>query len=166
MINKNDRKNVYWKYEGKCAYCGKPISYSEMEVDHFVPYSVSQDDSIENLMPSCQACNHFKSDKDVKTWKIYINELSIKSDLPAWKDKASKHSVLLKQFARGYLYYEKPKGINIQKKERPETLSHKQMLLIKPSMASKLQKCAFDNSVSFNYLVNVALNEFVEKYGL
>lgn len=31
------RKRVYEKYGGQCAYCGEPIEYKEMQVDHMEP---------------------------------------------------------------------------------------------------------------------------------
>jgi 5-methylcytosine-specific restriction endonuclease McrA len=71
MIN---RKEVYDKYNGKCAYCGCDITLEQMQIDHLVPlYRNNSDkqlnewgkirgtDEIENLMPSCRSCNHYKS---------------------------------------------------------------------------------------------------------
>lgn len=58
------------------------------------------------------------------------------------------------------------KGMTIQKQEKPETLSHKHMILIKPSMYDKLLAEANRNEVSFNYLVNAILQEAIDKYGL
>lgn len=58
------------------------------------------------------------------------------------------------------------KGMNIKKHEKPETLSSKHMILIKPSMYERLLKEANRNNVSFNYLVNVILQEAIDKYGL
>ena len=28
---------IYRKYQGHCAYCGKQMVYSEMQIDHIVP---------------------------------------------------------------------------------------------------------------------------------
>lgn len=33
-IPKAVRKQVYEKYNGHCAYCGRPIAYKDMQVDH------------------------------------------------------------------------------------------------------------------------------------
>lgn len=69
------RKLVYEKYNGHCAYCGKPLEYKDMQVDHIKPvfhnwnYADKErwlkehygDDNIENLNPSCRACNYYKS---------------------------------------------------------------------------------------------------------
>ena len=72
------RQQVYDKYHGHCAYCGKEIKMSEMQVDHIIPLAHSvygpreqaekvmkmfEDDSInaiDNLMPACRACNFYK----------------------------------------------------------------------------------------------------------
>ena len=36
-MNKEQRLQVYNKYNGHCAYCGNEIEYSEMQVDHILP---------------------------------------------------------------------------------------------------------------------------------
>lgn len=36
-ISKKIRKEVYRKYDGHCAYCGREIAYKDMQVDHFLP---------------------------------------------------------------------------------------------------------------------------------
>jgi 5-methylcytosine-specific restriction endonuclease McrA len=60
--------------EGKCFYCKevleKPIC------DHFVPYSFSQNNNIENFVISCERCNQIKHNKifySVEDAKNYIN---------------------------------------------------------------------------------------------
>lgn len=77
------RQQVYNKYNGHCAYCGKEIKMSEMQVDHATAFAqqwyakkekcdeVKQmiaDDSInniDNLMPACRACNFYKGINDI-----------------------------------------------------------------------------------------------------
>ena len=72
MIKKINRKEVYDKYNGKCAYCGCDITLKEMQIDHLVPlYRNDSDEQLNrgkirtndmsNLMPSCLSCNHYKS---------------------------------------------------------------------------------------------------------
>lgn len=57
---KIDRQAVYAKYGGHCAYCGKEITIKEMEVDHVVPQRYHGTNDMDNLMPSCHTCNHYK----------------------------------------------------------------------------------------------------------
>ena len=75
-MNKSVRIIVWKKYDHHCAYCGRPIAYTEMEVDHLIPQKLRwwyrNADKIKkynltgtvhdlpNLMPSCRRCNHYK----------------------------------------------------------------------------------------------------------
>jgi len=80
---KINRQQVYDKYDGHCAYCGKEISIKQMQVDHYYPKSapavglvngVSTDD-IKNLMPSCRNCNHYKRALQPESFRFYIKTL-------------------------------------------------------------------------------------------
>ena len=78
---KIDRKKIFDKYDGHCAYCGCEIDFSKMQVDHFNAQIWNKDkgekpdNSFENLMPACKECNRYKS-----AWNIeYIRELLEKS---------------------------------------------------------------------------------------
>jgi hypothetical protein len=59
---KIDRKRVYEKFNGHCAYCGTEIEYKDMQVDHLIPKQLGYGnlDDFSNLMPSCRTCNHYK----------------------------------------------------------------------------------------------------------
>lgn len=79
-ISKTDRLTVYQKYGGHCAYCGRKIYYKDMQVDHFKPKKAwnaedSGTDDIENLMPSCRLCNHYKRAHSLDTFRYYIAEI-------------------------------------------------------------------------------------------
>jgi len=68
-MKKKLREAIWIKYDKHCAYCGKELEYSKMQVDHYFPkrnpmlaitYGVADVNAIENLMPSCRRCNHYK----------------------------------------------------------------------------------------------------------
>lgn len=59
-ISKKTRQLIYDKCGGHCAYCGKEIAYKDMQVDHVNPRYYGGSDDIDNLMPSCRACNFRK----------------------------------------------------------------------------------------------------------
>lgn len=82
------RQQVYAKYGGHCAYCGKSISYEEMQCDHFVAKRRGTDqaywdsyaakggkkivvgtDELSNLMPACRQCNFRKGEETVETFR-------------------------------------------------------------------------------------------------
>ena len=72
------RKAVYDKYGGHCAYCGSVLTLKEMQVDHFIPkkgWNESGSDDIENLMPSCRMCNHYKRAHTLDLFRTYIEEI-------------------------------------------------------------------------------------------
>lgn len=83
------RKLVYEKYNGHCAYCGRPLEYKDMQVDHIKPafhnwnYVDKErwakghygDDSIENLNPSCRSCNYYKSSLSLESLRRELGEL-------------------------------------------------------------------------------------------
>jgi 5-methylcytosine-specific restriction endonuclease McrA len=53
-------KDLKELYGNKCFYCNK--STSELEVDHFIPFSLYPRDLMHNFVLACPACNRSKSD--------------------------------------------------------------------------------------------------------
>ena len=47
--------------ESKCFYCNSLLG-RDTEVDHFLPFSKHNDDSLDNLVAACRKCNGSKSD--------------------------------------------------------------------------------------------------------
>jgi len=70
-MKKEKRLQVYNKYNGHCAYCGKEIEYKDMQVDHIIPkrqgWALDELENIENLNPSCRRCNHYK-----RAWSVDV----------------------------------------------------------------------------------------------
>lgn len=75
-IPANVRKRIYEKYRGRCAYCGNPIEYKEMQIDHMEPLAKGGADSEENYMPACRTCNHYKSTLTVEQFREQIGLLT------------------------------------------------------------------------------------------
>ena len=83
-FNHKTRENVYEKCNGHCAYCGVEISMSEMQVDHVIPLKFAEVykehqgtnlNAIENLMPSCRSCNHYKSSLTVEKFRQALEKI-------------------------------------------------------------------------------------------
>ena len=47
--------------EGFCPWGDRRVPHTAQQVDHIVPYSETQDDSIENLQMQCSCCHSHKS---------------------------------------------------------------------------------------------------------
>lgn len=93
-MNKNLRKAVHDKCNGKCAYCGDPLG-KKWTVDHVIPQRnyiqfvhnqwrvppflahLTEFDmnSIDNLLPSCSSCNNYKSSMDLETFRDELGKL-------------------------------------------------------------------------------------------
>lgn len=82
-IPKKIRLEVYNKYGGYCAYCGKAIDYKDMQLDHMIPrqrerfkkYTEEEIECFENYMPSCRRCNHYKRAHSIETFRKMIEEI-------------------------------------------------------------------------------------------
>ena len=84
-MTKKQRLEVYNKFDGHCAYCGKEIEYKDMQVDHQIPQrrakrgrnKVSPEvvEDKDNLFPSCRRDNHYKRAHSLETFRRYIEEI-------------------------------------------------------------------------------------------
>lgn len=82
-ITKKVRLDVFNKYDGCCAYCGKDLEYKDMQVDHLIPYqrekfkkySEEEIECFENYMPACRRCNHYKRAHSLEVFRNMIEEI-------------------------------------------------------------------------------------------
>jgi len=74
-MTKAKRLEVYNKYDGHCAYCGKIIQYTDMQVDHIKPQRQGGTDDVENLNPSCRSCNHYKRARNLEGFRRVMKTL-------------------------------------------------------------------------------------------
>ena len=61
-----DRIAVFDKYGGRCTYCTTPLTLgpkgdTAFQVDHLHPRYLGGADDLDNLVPACRICNHYKS---------------------------------------------------------------------------------------------------------
>ncbi len=56
---KIDRKEIYEKFGGRCAYCGSVLEL-DWQVDHVIPKRHYGTNDPRNLVPACKICNHYK----------------------------------------------------------------------------------------------------------
>jgi len=48
-----NRRDIYNKYDGHCAYCGKKIEYDDMTIDYLTAQSKGGTNELDNTIPSC-----------------------------------------------------------------------------------------------------------------
>lgn len=74
-LNKSERMQVYEKCKGHCAYCGCELEYKDMQVEHVKPLSICGTDTIDNMLPACRSCNHYKYTLDLEDFRNYLSGL-------------------------------------------------------------------------------------------
>jgi 5-methylcytosine-specific restriction endonuclease McrA len=77
-MNKNTRTEIYNKYGGRCAYCGRKIELKDMQVDHIEPHRglyVPELEEISNLNPACRRCNHYKRAHTLEMFRMMLKTI-------------------------------------------------------------------------------------------
>lgn len=77
-LTKAERLEVYNKCNGHCAYCGCKLEYKDMQVDHVVPlggWSVVGTDTLDNMLPACRSCNHYKSRSTLEQFRQMLENI-------------------------------------------------------------------------------------------
>lgn len=120
-MKKEIREQVYLKYGGHCAYCGKEITYKEMQVDHIEPHWHTLTESeakraglnkgshdIKNLNPSCARCNKWKSTYSLEMFrKVVETSLDrLERDTPNYR-LAKDFGLLIEKKTQIFFYFEK-----------------------------------------------------------
>ena len=70
-----NRRDIYNKYNGHCAYCGKKIEYDDMTIDHLTAQSKGGTNELDNTIPSCQLCNNQKADRTVEEFRSFLENI-------------------------------------------------------------------------------------------
>lgn len=115
-----DRKAVYKKYDGHCAYCGNTITLQNFQVDHIVPISrykfLSRSakfdfdvNQFSNLNPSCRACNYYKHADGIETFRKNIKTLHVRFTRIFIVRLAIKYGIITVKEWDGLFYFEKIK---------------------------------------------------------
>ncbi len=61
-IEPHEKRKIYERQNGLCAYCGRSRNIKYMTVDHIIPLSKGGTDDLDNLQCTCKACNRLKDD--------------------------------------------------------------------------------------------------------
>lgn len=74
-LTKEERLDIYNKYNGRCGYCGEKIDIKDMQVDHIVALRVGGTDTLDNMICSCRSCNHYKSTYTLEIFEKQLKEI-------------------------------------------------------------------------------------------
>lgn len=75
-MKKIKREDIFLKFNGLCAYTGKPLS-SDWQIDHMEPpfYArmwMRDPNRPDNLYPALKIVNHYKREKDLEGFRKYM----------------------------------------------------------------------------------------------
>ena len=76
------RRSRWWQQKtstGTCWYCGLPVGFKNLTMDHVIPLSRGGRSTKDNLVPCCKACNTKKKSSLPVEWEEYMEELSRKT---------------------------------------------------------------------------------------
>ncbi len=76
----NERKIIYAKTDGHCAYCGCEIPFKGFNADHVKclrnhEWEDEAIDSVENMLPSCRSCNQYKSTYGLEIFREQLSKI-------------------------------------------------------------------------------------------
>lgn len=71
-LSKWERTQIFQKMAGHCAYCGCELNYKDMKVDHVIALHRGGRDTLDNMLPACHSCNHYKSTLTVEGFRESI----------------------------------------------------------------------------------------------
>ena len=91
------RSYLFKKYNGQCVYCGAKAE----EIEHIVPKSKGETDSLYNLVIACKKCNKLKGKLSLKEFGKTMNK-----DFSHLKPKKLPKDASIVQLARNYMVKE------------------------------------------------------------
>lgn len=128
IVSRRVRLQVYKKCNERCAYCGNPVVFAQMQVDHLVPcYWTCSDeellrmgatrgtDHFDNLMPSCRRCNKWKTVYNIEVFRGEVKKQPerLLRDVPGYKLALDFGLIQLAPWD-GLFYFEKMPGFSVQ----------------------------------------------------
>ena len=122
-LTKQEREDLKEKFGGNCSYCGHKLG-DKWDADHFVPLKRNwvvkngkqvftdclnpENDTLENMMPSCKSCNNDKSSLSIESWRGMIKNkvVCLNRDSTTYQ-KAKRFGLVVEKDIDVVFYYEK-----------------------------------------------------------
>lgn len=74
-LSQEERKKIYNKCNGHCVYCGCELAYEDMQADHVIPLRRGGLDILDNMLPACRSCNHYKATLTAEEFRRYVSKI-------------------------------------------------------------------------------------------
>jgi hypothetical protein len=70
---RHNQQIIYQKMNGHCSYCGRELDpFEAWHIEHMIPKNQDGPTVYENLVPSCQKCNGWKSNRAPEQFRAAI----------------------------------------------------------------------------------------------
>lgn len=69
---KFNRRNLYLRDKGRCAYCGSHAAMSDFTFDHVLPRSRGGRTTWDNIVVACLPCNQWKGDRTPQEARMHL----------------------------------------------------------------------------------------------
>lgn len=118
QFSKIERRKVFDKCNGHCAYCGCELTLKTMQVDHIESVFIAEywerkevDNSLDNLLPSCRQCNFYKGAMSLEFFRTQLKTLMERVRKPFIFRLAEKYGMLQELKWDGKFYFERIKQL-------------------------------------------------------
>lgn len=116
-IPKSLRLKVYEKCGGHCAYCGCKLEFKELQVNHIKPLRVGGTNELDNYLPACRSCNHYKSTLDLEQFRSYLSTCSARLVRDCVAYNVAIRFGIIKHVSDEILFYFETESLKDQKEE-------------------------------------------------
>jgi len=106
-MKKELRLKVWHKFNERCAYCGEPLEYKKMQVDHIDAKYLGGANDIENYNPSCRGCNFYKGTFTIDGFRKQLSTLHERFEKIFIVKMAIRYGVLKYKPFDGKFHFEK-----------------------------------------------------------
>ena len=84
-LTQTERRTIYDKMGGHCAYCGEELAFEDMQVDHVLALRSDGEDDLANMLPACRSCNHYKRGNSLEGWRKILEATRFGTVMPTPK---------------------------------------------------------------------------------
>jgi hypothetical protein len=112
-LTKSERREVYDKMHGHCAYCGCEITMQQMQIDHVVALRRGGADALDNMFPACRSCNHYKDTLTLEDFRDSVQKFPavLMRDSVTYKN-AVRYGLVIPNPGKVVFYFEKEREQN------------------------------------------------------
>jgi len=110
-LTQAERQEVYNKCNGHCAYCGCELEYKDMQVDHVEAILTGGSDTLDNMLPACRSCNHYKSSMTLEMFRHNLERMPIVLERDCVTYKIAKRFGIVKPVKKKVKFYYEELGV-------------------------------------------------------